>query len=347
MRRHWCGPCALASTRTCIRGCRIGDADGRAGAAALGGPLSHPQLEQARHDRSQAVAAASAAARDRRVAQARIETAERKVERARNHGKDANEAAERAARICTARLHDAMGGMRSPELLGAAPIPITTGGGPPTLPGSGDPFKLPFHAPTPAEELERLRGELAQEAEHRSERMEGGAIDRFAGEFEGFFGVRPPFGIGDPGTRGYKDGEKLGNVASYFPTPASLSKQGGKRVLKRGVTPTKKEAGDEARSAAKKAAPTPLGPFLKDNWHRGTFTNEYKSIKYHWRKHAGSHRTIREYTEDAIEVFNKHKSAGVPITLKDGTPGLRIKTGKGQPGGIFTPDGEIVTFWYK
>jgi hypothetical protein len=69
---------------------------------------------------------------------------------------------------------------------------------------------------------------------------------------------------------------------------------------------------------------------------------------YHWEKHGKpAGKTVLEYTHDAKKFFEANKASGVPVTLRDGSPGLLIKGGKGQPGGYFTASGEIVTFWYK
>lgn len=45
---------------------------------------------------------------------------------------------------------------------------------------------------------------------------------------------------------------------------------------------------------------------------------------------------------DALEFFAKNKNSAVEVPTEVG-PGLKIS---GQPGGIFSKDGRIVTFWY-
>jgi RHS repeat-associated protein len=105
-----------------------------------------------------------------------------------------------------------------------------------------------------------------------------------------------------------------------------------------------------AAGAADDGARLATGRFLSDSWRRTTFPNKMQSVRYHWQKHVrdqGINKSISEYTEDALSVFRQHRSFAQQLTLKDGTPGLRIKTGQGQPGGIFTPDGRVVTFWYR
>ena len=79
-------------------------------------------------------------------------------------------------------------------------------------------------------------------------------------------------------------------------------------------------------------------------WYRSTFESEEASAEYHLGKH-GMGRTLEEYTKDAQDFFRQNQSQATEVRLRDGTPGLRIKTPGGE-GGYFTPDGRIVTFWY-
>lgn len=69
-------------------------------------------------------------------------------------------------------------------------------------------------------------------------------------------------------------------------------------------------------------------------------------MDYHLKKH-GKGRTLEQYTEDAMDFYNKNKSHGKEVTLKDGTKGIKIQTGKGKNkvGGYWTTDGKLVTFW--
>jgi len=90
------------------------------------------------------------------------------------------------------------------------------------------------------------------------------------------------------------------------------------------------------------------GRFLFENWYRAAFPNRLKSLRYHWGKHGrAAGKTFEQYTADAVDFFNQNKSLATKVTLKDGTPGLLIRLGKGQPGGYFKPTGEVITFWYK
>ena len=92
------------------------------------------------------------------------------------------------------------------------------------------------------------------------------------------------------------------------------------------------------------------GKYLNDSWYKGTFPNKTQSLKYHLGKH-GKGRTATEYTKDAMNFFGKNSHLGKKVTLKDGTPGIKIQTktkvdGKTQQtGGYWTQDGKLVTFW--
>lgn len=71
---------------------------------------------------------------------------------------------------------------------------------------------------------------------------------------------------------------------------------------------------------------------------------------YHVGKH-GNGRTTVQYTQDAMNFFNKNKGLGQNVILKEGTQGIKIQTkqiinGKTQRvGGYWTSDGKFVTFW--
>lgn len=72
-----------------------------------------------------------------------------------------------------------------------------------------------------------------------------------------------------------------------------------------------------------------------------------KSIVYHWKKHAQKYgKSFDQYTQDALDFFAKNQHLGKPVTLMDGSPGILIRL-KGKGGGYFTPNGEVVSFWYK
>jgi hypothetical protein len=98
-------------------------------------------------------------------------------------------------------------------------------------------------------------------------------------------------------------------------------------------------------------APNSAGKYLADNWHQGTFPNRMQSVRYHLAKH-GKGRTAQQYTQDAMDFFHKNQHLGQKVTLKDGTPGIKIQTKVMIPGlktqrigGYWTQDGKLVTFW--
>jgi hypothetical protein len=85
---------------------------------------------------------------------------------------------------------------------------------------------------------------------------------------------------------------------------------------------------------------------ILQSWRNVTFRSIASSIKYHVAKH-GKGVSIAQYTRDAVDFFKKNSGLGKDILLKDGSTGIKITTPGGGPGGIFTTDGKIVTFWYK
>jgi RHS repeat-associated protein len=91
----------------------------------------------------------------------------------------------------------------------------------------------------------------------------------------------------------------------------------------------------------------PAGRLLFDSWHEATFPNKTQSVTYHWDKHARAlGKSPTQYTRDALDFFRQNRGIAEQVTLKDGSAGLRINI-KGGPGGYFTPDGRVVTFWYR
>ncbi len=85
------------------------------------------------------------------------------------------------------------------------------------------------------------------------------------------------------------------------------------------------------------------------SWHRATFATEAESAAYHYGRHVlrpGLTHTFPQYTRDALTTFEQFGGLAKPVTLRDGSPGLLFRN-PGNPGGYFTPDGRIVTFWYR
>jgi len=89
---------------------------------------------------------------------------------------------------------------------------------------------------------------------------------------------------------------------------------------------------------------TPLNAGPEEHWYRSTFPTPAASLKYHCKKH-GEGRPCDQYTKDALDFCHANKSRAHNMTLKDGTPALKIRQGK--RGGYFKDDCKIVTFWYR
>lgn len=86
------------------------------------------------------------------------------------------------------------------------------------------------------------------------------------------------------------------------------------------------------------------------SWHQGTFPTVASSVRYHHQKHvisAGRTESISQYTEDAVQFYKQNKEHSERVTLRDGKAGVRIRALEGGPGGLFTREGKIVTFWYE
>jgi hypothetical protein len=66
-----------------------------------------------------------------------------------------------------------------------------------------------------------------------------------------------------------------------------------------------------------------------------------RSINHHLQKH-GQGKTIEQYTNDALDFYNKNKSSALNIKLNDGSPGVKIQVGNQK--GWYTPDGRIVSY---
>ena len=87
-------------------------------------------------------------------------------------------------------------------------------------------------------------------------------------------------------------------------------------------------------------------------WDRGTFKSGYQSMKYHYNKHAVSEgltkrNNVLKYTQDAVSFSNRNSSAlkyTYNYNYGNATWNSTYSTGQG---GMFTPTGRILTFWYR
>lgn len=62
-------------------------------------------------------------------------------------------------------------------------------------------------------------------------------------------------------------------------------------------------------------------------WDKGTFPTVQDSINYHTKKH-GYERSQLQYTRDAVNFYERNKRLRYSTTLKDGSPGYRIRKGQ-------------------
>lgn len=89
-----------------------------------------------------------------------------------------------------------------------------------------------------------------------------------------------------------------------------------------------------------------VGKFIEDiaasKWYKSTFNTATDFLNYHVKEH-GLGRTAGQYTDDALKFFNENKNKAQSVTLRDGSPGLKIEAG--NKGGYYTPDGKVVTYW--
>jgi RHS repeat-associated protein len=82
---------------------------------------------------------------------------------------------------------------------------------------------------------------------------------------------------------------------------------------------------------------------IKSRWDRGTFKTVEESIKYHFETHykeVGA-KNLEEYTQKAVDFYEKYSSEGVEVTYKNQK---RIEIIKDGLMGRYTLDGKIVTF---
>jgi hypothetical protein len=232
----------------------------RAGVAGAAGPTGAGALANAQADGRAAGRAREAAEDELRRAHDRLEDAERDLRRARRDGEDADADAERAARAAAETFSSAASDIAPAPYVGQ-PVPVSLRGASPDMAGLNGGTGGPFHGPgrfgspgeARAEQIAKQR-DAEIDAAQAAKDNEGGVVDRFAGEFEGFTGIRPPFGIGDTKTKGYQDGKRLGNAAGYFPSPAAL----GRIPAKLGI----KQAKEKAKKPMKPIRPVISNPRL-------------------------------------------------------------------------------------
>lgn len=91
---------------------------------------------------------------------------------------------------------------------------------------------------------------------------------------------------------------------------------------------------------------------LPGKWYKSNSSDSVYSFAYHYQKHGikelvESGRPIvsqGEYLNDAIGFWNKNSQRAVMRLINQGREvGRKII---GNPGGMYTTDGRVVSFWY-
>ncbi len=119
------------------------------------------------------------------------------------------------------------------------------------------------------------------------------------------------------------------------------------QATKTTVKDVEKRILQESGEGAAKSFMNGLGT-AKNYWHGSTSGLIDDAVAYHYQKQVlnqGIKKSVVEYTEDALKTFRENKHLGKEVILQDGTKGILIRR-PGLPGGYFTPDGKVVTFWY-
>jgi RHS repeat-associated protein len=83
-------------------------------------------------------------------------------------------------------------------------------------------------------------------------------------------------------------------------------------------------------------------------WSKGNRESWFKNMSTHFRKHGrittkGPYMNPRLYTMQALKLYNENKH--LPASLNSsGVERLHVK---GTPGGYFTKNGQIISYWFK
>ena len=101
--------------------------------------------------------------------------------------------------------------------------------------------------------------------------------------------------------------------------------------------------------AAKGGEELATGRFLRDSWHRATFPNKCQGRRNLGRSRRSKTRPLWEVSErvhprraDVLPAEQGARTTG----HAEGWFGRRSDRDQGGPGGYFTPDGNVVSFWY-
>ncbi len=83
-------------------------------------------------------------------------------------------------------------------------------------------------------------------------------------------------------------------------------------------------------------------------WASNGFSGAGQRLEHHWQKYAKALGKSKErYTQDALGFYSQYLQQGKLVVLQDRSLSLQIRIGQGQPGGSYTPDGKILSFWYR
>jgi len=233
---------------------RATEAAQRGSSARAAGPAGAGVATVADGEESSARGEATAAGEVAERAERRAADAGESLDDARRKGRRANEEAEEVGEKA-AEVYREVAGRARPPVLGISPAaPVSLRGASPTLaalgPFAGGPFRPLGRYATPAQARAGQIAALRALAEDRERALEGGAADRFGGEFKGYTGFHL---FGDPDTRGYDIGQKAGELASWFPGPGlvrNIAREGGERGLRKFA----KEGGESVRDRVAREA---------------------------------------------------------------------------------------------
>lgn len=129
-----------------------------------------------------------------------------------------------------------------------------------------------------------------------------------------------------------KSGEKIKNIVDES-VERGLLKRGEKEGAQAALDQAREYLGEEGMTVLK-------------HWHPSTLLSAEKSIMYHFERYALKfQKPVAKYTQDALNFFSTNKQ-WKKVKLRDGSDGLLFRK-KGQMGGYFTTEGQIVSFWYE
>jgi RHS repeat-associated protein len=155
-----------------------------------------------------------------------------------------------------------------------------------------------------------------------ADKYEPGAFQSFMGNF--LFNEpnlwRMVIGTGDRATNNLMMSAALAS-AMTFAIPGGIGSKGSGLLKTGGKVSTQK--------------------FIEKHWAKGTLGRAEKSAAFHLSKH-GNGRNIQQYTKDAMEFFRQNRGNAIIRPDKTGNPAYHIP---GYPGGWWTLDGKIITFW--